>query len=204
MIRTNTWIWLLLLAALILFTILFNRHKAVQVAEATPSAAPVYVFGTDEGLPDDIRITAASGEAVQVERDSSGQWVITAPIEGLASQALAQAAADQIGAMQQLGQVELSPAILGLDKPAFVITIGFSSGSHHTLAIGSKTVTESGYYVSLDGEKEARIIETSGIEALLNLFSAPPYAQTPTPSPAPTSETSETPLPLTETATPGP
>ena len=98
-----------------------------------------------------------------------------------------QAAADQIGAMGQLDQIQISPAAVGLDAPDFILTIKFSGGRQHKVAIGMKTVTDSGYYVRLDDETATRIITTSSIEALLNLLESPPYEQTPTPSPVPSS-----------------
>jgi hypothetical protein len=198
MIRRNTWFLLILLAALIGFMVFVNKRKQAAATEPTPTGAvDVFLFGPEAGNPTRIKIEAAGGELVEVARDASGQWAITAPVDAPADQALVQAAADQIGAMTQLQEIEIELAAVGLDRPANVLTIAFSTGKQHRVAIGSKTVTDSGYYVRLDAETTTRIITTSSIEALLNLLKSPPYAQTPTPSPAPGSETpvsaSETP-----------
>jgi len=201
MIRRNTWVFLFLLAALIGLTFFVNKRKQAATIETTPTAAETFLFGAEEGTPTGIRIEAAGGETVEVTRDASGQWAFTAPIEAAADQGLVQAAADQIGAMQQLDQIEIELDAVGLDRPAYVLTINFSGGQQHRVAIGSKTVTDSGYYVRLNAETTTRIISTSSIEALLNLLEAPPYAETPTPSPA---AGSETPAAISETPAPAP
>jgi hypothetical protein len=192
---------MLLLVALVGVTLWINKRKESATAEATPTLGESFLFGADQGTATGIRIEAASGEAVEVARDASGQWILTAPVEAAAAQGLVQAAADQIGAMQQLDQIEIALDAVGLDRPAYVLTVTFSTGKQHRVAIGSKTVTDSGYYVRLDSETAVRIISTSSIEALLNLLTAPPYAQTPTASPAPTAEE---PPPTTGTPTPTP
>ena len=54
------------------------------------------------------------------------------------------------------------------------------------------TPTSSGYYVRFDGGK-IYVIEQSGIDALLNLLTAPPFPATATP--VATAETTSTPTP---------
>jgi hypothetical protein len=112
-------------------------------------------------------------------------------------------AAAQLTALPISSQIEAgkSPDIFGLDKPAYVITIGFKDGKEHTLEVGDATPTNSGYYVRVDKDKML-ITDLNGIDALLQLESFPPYLNTPAPTalppteiPTPTVEAVVTPTP---------
>jgi hypothetical protein len=81
---------------------------------------------------------------------------------------------------------------LGLAAPADTIELGFVSGTSHKVEVGNMTPTSSGYYVRFDGGK-IYVIEKSGIDAVLNLLTAPPFPATATP--IPTTESISTPTP---------
>lgn len=192
-VRTGTWLTIIVLAALIGLAIYLNRQKDATAADATPVSAPSFVFTSEDGLPSSIEIKPADGDAVRLARDEKNAWALELPEKAEADQGQAEAAASQISALSILGEVNAAPDIFGLDQPAYVITIKFTGGSQHVLEIGDITPTQSGYYVRVDKKKMA-IVDVNGIEAMLNLVFAPPYLSTPTPSP--------TPLPPTETAAP--
>ncbi len=196
MIRRNTWIILALLVALLGFTFYFNNRKALTAMENTPAPETAFVFTAEEGQPASIRIVASTGEIVELAHDEQGKWVLKAPIAAAADQGLAESAASQVSTLRVLDEVDLEPAMIGLDHPAYTFTIRFTSGKVHKLDIGSLTPTQSGYYVRVDG-KTTKIVSGSGIDALLGLLTFPPYLVTPTPSPLPASET---PGPVTEAA----
>jgi hypothetical protein len=56
----------------------------------------------------------------------------------------------------------------------------FSGNIQHLLKVGTKTPSNSGYYVQDDDGKNY-VISQAGIDALLKLLTAPPYAATQTP-----------------------
>ncbi len=205
MIRRNTWILIVLLAAVIGFAIYFNNRKAKQAAEATPTAAPLSLLSSAEGTPNDIKIEQpASGKSVEVARTSSGTWVLKAPEAVPADQAQAEAAATQVGALKiLLGDISLGLDVVGLDKPTDIITVVLSGGKTHVLNVGSVNPLGTGYYVQVDGGK-AQLVDKTGLDALLTMLDNPPYAETPTPTatltpivtptvPTPTLETTLTP-----------
>ena len=64
--------------------------------------------------------------------------------------------------------------------PADTMELGFVNGANHKIEVGNLTPTSSGYYVRFDGGK-IYVIEKSGIDALLNLLTAPPFPATATP-----------------------
>ena len=182
MIRRNTWVLLILLAALVGFAYYMKDRQAKQAAAITPtadSAASVPVVSATEGQPTDVKVQDTAGASVEIKRNETGQWVLQAPTETKADQAAAEAAATQIMSLRILSSQSLGLDVVGLDKPAYVITVTMSSGKTHTLGIGAVTPIEDGYYASVD-KGPVRVVDKAGIDALVLLVSQPPYAVTPT------------------------
>jgi uncharacterized protein DUF4340 len=207
-LRAGTWVTILILAVLVGIAVLVNKQKAQRSAETTPTpaAGSIPVFDAAEGLPDDIKIESAIGQSVEVARNAAGAWVLKSPAETAADQASAQAAAAQVQALHiVLGSIDLGLNILGLDKPAYTITIAFTNGKSHTLSVGAVTPIQTGYYTQLDGGKP-QVIDKEGLDALLGLLANPPYAATPTSiaSPTPTPAEATATAPITETPTRSP
>ena len=207
MIRRNTWILIILFAALVGAAIYLQNQKAKQTASATPTSSSAFVFNTaTDGNPTDIKIESSTGVTVEVARDSSGSWTVKSPVAMGANQAGAEAAATQIGALKVLGDFQLGLDVVGLDKPSYTITVVFSGGKTHKLLVGSVNPIQTGYYTQLDGGK-TQIVDKPGLDSLLGIVTNPPYAQTLTPTVTPTvfvppTETS-TPAPTETTSTPG-
>jgi len=141
-----------------------------------------------DGVLQSVHIYDKKGNNFQMQRDLSKSWVITAPTSGVADQGLAGAAETQVGALRIVTALETSPepSAVGLDVPASTLELGFASGKSHKIEVGSVSPTGSGYYVRYDGGK-IYILSQSGIDALLNLLTAPPYPATATPSLTPES-----------------
>jgi hypothetical protein len=196
--RGGTWIAVLLLIALIEFTIYFNREKEKKaIAEATPVSETSYIFNAQDGVVSSIEIKPATGDAVKVARNAGNAWAIVLPSEAEANQGLAEAAATQVSALRVVSQIKGDPDIFGLKNPAYTITIEFKDGKH-TLEVGEPTISKNGYYVRVDKDK-MMIADLNGIESLLQLAAFPPYLNTPTPTALPPTPT---PVPAaTETPT---
>jgi hypothetical protein len=193
-----TWIMLLLFAGLISVVFILKNQKATADAAATPTSETKFVFDVSAGTPMRIEVQPADGDAVKVVRNTENVWVMELPIKTEANQAAVEAAATQISSLRVVGEVDDDPEIFGLDNPAHTITVEFSSGEKHTLAVGDSTPTFSGYYVQLD-KGRIMIVGLSGIDSILNLAFFPPYLNTPTSTPLPPTETpvgpSQTPTP---------
>ena len=187
-IKSQTWIVLLIFVLMIGAVYYLNNKKKTDAAEATPAGDISFVFTETDGTPSSIEIKPATGETVKVARDAKNVWALELPIKTEADQSAAEAAASQIFALQVIGTVDADPSNFGFDAPAFVITIKFADGTTHTLEIGDLTPTQSGYYVRLDKAK-MMIVDSYGIDSLLQLAAFPPYLNTPTPSPLPPTET---------------
>lgn len=200
--RAGTWLTLLFLAGLIGFAFYLKREKAIA-AEATPptSDATGYVFITNEGNTSSIEIKPADAslETFRMARNEKKEWVIELPLEAEAEQGLAEGAASEIFTLKVVSPVDGNPDDYGFDNPDYIFTIGFDSGIKHTLEIGDRTPTNSGYYARLDKDK-MMVIDMDGIDYLLQNRMFPPYLNPPTPTPLPATAT---PVPPTE-AVPSP
>lgn len=173
-----------------------NRPEPVDTTHTEtpiPTTEVVYLFDAEAGVPTLIRLEAATGEVVELARNEENAWALTLPIEAAAEQGSAEAASSQLTTIQISDRVpNLDPATVGLDTPAYILTVAFKNSVERTVEIGVLTPTESGYYVrSMD---EIVIVSRSAIDALVGLLTNPPYVETPTPSPIPPTATN-TPVP---------
>jgi len=180
MIRRNTWILLVILAALVGFSFYLTNQKTKLAAQATPTTGSAVLFSSSDGSPNDIKIADNIGNLVEIVKSASGIWSVTSPIKAAADQGSAEAAVTQLSALTVLANVQLGPDVVGLDKPSYVINISFAGGKIHKLTVGSVTPIQNGYYVQLDSSP-IQIVDKQGIEAILGILSNPPYAATLTP-----------------------
>ena len=198
MIRRSTWITIILLLLAIGAYFLIKNSGSRSVIEPTPTViGNSYLLDISKDKLQSIRVFDRQNKSTLIARDSTGAWIITLPSAGEADQALAEAAETQIGALLILTSLETPPPLtdMGLDMPAFTIQLSLMSGANHTIEVGNKIPTGSGYYVRLD-EKSISVIGTNGIEPLTNLLNNPPFAATRTP------DYTQTPTDTLMTATP--
>ena len=202
--QAGTWISIFMLAALIGLAMYLNRQKETKTAEeATPTLEKAFIFTAADGVVSSIEVKPAEGETVKIARNAENAWAVVLPIEAEADQGLAEAAASQLTALPISSQIEdgKSPDIFGLESPTYVITVEFKNGKTRTLEVGDDTPSGNGYYLRVDKDK-ILVTDLSGIDALLQLESFPPYLNTPTPTALPPTETS---IPTVEaTITPSP
>lgn len=208
--RRSTVIYLLLFLGMAgAYYYLNNRPEPADVAVTVePEAVVEYLFSSADGMPTSIRMESQAGEVVEFTRNAENAWALILPIETAAEQGASEAAASQLTTIRINDRLpNINPKDVGLDVPAYTLSVKFTNGVERIVEIGVITPTESGYYVSMDGE--VVIVSRSAIDALIGLLTNPPYAETPTPSPIPATAT-QTPLPSTpepatatnETATP--
>jgi hypothetical protein len=202
MIKRSTWILLALLFLVILAYIAINRTSKETSTNSVPTTASTnFLFTQADGILQGILITDNQNGIVQLVRGEDGIWKITQPQSMAADQAKSEAAATQVGALKIITNLEneLKLEDVGINNPSNTIKLTFNDGSNHVLLIGALTPSTSGYYVQLDSG-DIYVIGKSGIAALLNLLSTPPYAPTETATPIP--ESFPTPTLNLDSATP--
>jgi hypothetical protein len=202
MIKRPTWILLVILAlVLVAYFVIKNRSLATSTEPTPTSLGNNLLITQADGTLQSLHISDNQNRIFQMQRDTSATWIITFPTTGVADQSLAEAAATQVGALRIVttldNQLNLGDA--GLDSPSYTIELTFASGIKHLIQIGTLTPTNSGYYVRYDAGS-LYVISQSGIDALLNLLTAPPFPATATPDP----NIAETATLTLEVATPTP
>jgi hypothetical protein len=197
--RRSTVIFLILFVALAGVYYYLNNREASADIEVTfePEDVVTYLFSADDGVPTAIRIESKEGAVVAVERNADNAWALIEPIEAAANQGSVEAAVSQVTTMRILDTVpDVELGVVGLDDPEYQLKVTFEE-VERTVSIGVITPTGNGYYV-LDVNREVVIVTASAVEGLLNMFSNPPYLETPTPSPTATE------TPITESTEPAP
>jgi hypothetical protein len=199
MLKRSTWLALVVLAALIAWMIYIQQDKSAvkEEAKSFPTLETHRLFDVAaEGSPIDVKIEAATGATVEAGLGMGNIWELKLPFGAAADKGQVEAAITQIDSMRSLTNVsQVALSDLGLEKPAYIVTLSFTGGKTHTLEIGDQTPTASGYYVRLD-QGQPMIVESKGIDGLLGLLTFLPYQETPTASPLPS-----TPTPVTAQGT---
>jgi hypothetical protein len=195
MIRRSTVVYITILGAVLAVFLYFNSRKEPASTESTPvpDTEPSYLFQAAEGTPASILVRAKSGETVELARNAEGAWALKQPLEAAAEQGLSEAAASQVLTMRILDKItKISPDLVGLKEPDYVLTVKFSNGTERSAHIGVVTPSGSGYYTQDTSGGDVLIISKSSVDALLGLLTTPPYLETPTPSLVPSGAESAT------------
>jgi len=187
--KRSTWFLLLLFLATVGVVIFLKYRPAPKASplEATPTTTMTNrkLIIDDSSALTAIRIYDKQYHIVFLERPSGGLWTVKLPTEGPANQSQAEAAATQATALEILDTLNSSVTAesVGLEFPMYTMKLTFQATGQHQLDIGEKTPVGDGYYVRFDSGT-IYIIGASGIDALLNLLSSPPYLPTATPTQA--------------------
>ncbi len=207
MVRRSTWIVLGIFVLLVGFTLLFQRYqanKASNAATATPTTPPVYLYDVTESQVSDIKIADNSGSYIDLYRDpASSNWAIEGVPAAQADSAKIKSAINQLETMQvqeTLTQT-ISLAAIGLETPAYTITLTASSSAPTITYIGMQTAIGTGYYLRVNSGP-VMIVEKTALDNILNLLKEPPLLPTPTPEVAPSESVTPT-VPVSQaTSTP--
>ena len=184
--RRSTVIYILLFLGMAgAYIYLNNRPEPADIAvTVAPEAVIEYLFSSADGNITNIRMESQTGEIVELARNAENAWALLKPTEASAEQGAAEAAASQLTTIRISEHLpNISPKDVGLDEPAYSLSVKFTNDVERIAEIGVITPTESGYYVSVDGE--IVIVSRNAIDTLIGLLANPPYAETPTP-PLPT------------------
>ena len=185
MIKRSTWLMLAIFTLAIAAYLIVRSRTSAGSTELTPTAPGTnFLITQADGTLQSLHIYDKQNHITQMQRDTSGTWIITLPTPGNADPSLAGAAETQVDALRIVtildNQLNLKDA--GLDFPSYTMDLVFTSGKQHVIEVGTLTPTNSGYYVRFDAGN-IYVISKDGIDALLNLVTAPPYLATETPLP---------------------
>ncbi|MBN2501770.1 MAG: DUF4340 domain-containing protein [Anaerolineales bacterium] len=201
MLRRSTLIVLIVFLVLVgvaVYVQYFREEAPAPTEEALvlDATVPVYedLFDFDPTAVTGLRIDAADGRALVIEKNEDGAFVLVEPETSVELTD----AVRIFDAIDTLARVEitfdLDPQIgldaLGLDDPDYEVTLSLEDGEEVDLLIGDQTPPKTGYYVQLAGDSP-KAVSMYAIDNLLAFFDDPPAMPTPTPEPEITPEPQE-------------
>ena len=192
--RRSTIVLVILFAALGLLYWYMQKPGNVikQILATSTTTAPQSLpdlIRPDQGPVSQISIQRADGKAVALKK-AGGIWLVTTDYEAPANQDSSEMIAQSVMSLRMVANLEKTPdlASIGLNNPAYTVSLTLNDGSVYTFKVGNATVTGSGYYVRTNDGSVA-VVDKNAIDTLINLIVEPPFLQTATPSPAPATET---------------
>jgi len=191
MVRRSTWIVLGIFALLVGFTLLYQRYQVNKTditATATPTIPPEYLYSLGDTQLNDIKIADNTGKSIDLYRDPvSASWAIAGVPADQADTAQIDSVSTQLVSLQIEDTLThtISLAAIGLETPAYTITLTTSAGSTMVTYVGIQTAIGSGYYVRNDSGK-LLIVGKTAIDDIINLLQNPPLLLTATPEVTPT------------------
>jgi hypothetical protein len=210
MIKRNTWILLAVFIVLLGAVVILQRSgqleaqpDATEQATTTPQVMLFPDVQTVESIRS-LKIESLQGEGIGFERDASGAWALTEPISDTVQAPVDSTQLDgTLGALPGLSVVSalettLDLNVIGLEAPAYTLSLELADSNRHVLLVGSATPTGTGYYVRLDGAPPV-VVNKFSVDSILELVKTPPLLPTPTPVPGTTPEAG----PTTPTPEPG-
>ncbi len=195
MLRRPTQIVLGVFAVLLIVLLVLRGRSGDE--ETPPADLPTQpaVSLLFDFAPEDVaavRIANIDGQAVEFRHEGE-VWLLVRPpapaeetditrISGLVA---------QFTALRLVTETSLDAPLsaLGLQFPPYRLTVTLVDGTVHNLAIGDPSVTNTGYYVTLDGGVP-RLVTKSVLDGFIGLLESPPLLPTPFPE-APEPESTE-------------
>ncbi len=180
MIRRPTWILVLVfagLAALVWLVPLWQERNPQPTPTAMVTPSPVFEAGTITWMT----LQDSAGKVVVVEKTAGdNQWTVKQPADQVFEPTQIESAMTALeGATIQTALAQQPPLeAMGLDKPAYTITLMLKDGAERIIKVGSATPTGSGYYTQV-GSQPAFVMSKSSLDPVLQLFTAGKPPETP-------------------------
>ena len=197
MVRRSTLIVLVVFILLAGLAILWPRlQKEGAEQDPTPTIEPalpmIYTLTSQEILG--IQFSDAAGNQVAVERESAEEnWVMEGESGDTTDSTRISSVVGQLLGMRATRTFDTALGVdsVGLDNPAYTITLRTSKGDEITTRVGNLNAVGSGYYIQVDDEPVV-IVAKLVLDEILSILTEPPLLPTPTP------EVTQTTLPDSE------
>jgi hypothetical protein len=148
----------------------YDEKKAVEEPTSTPAAMLLEV---DTNLIRDMKIEDAGGNRIYLRR-LGGSWIMTEPERQNVDAEIMSGKMGQLAVMQPISTLNPPPAEseIGLDPPAYTITLTDESGNDTVMEVGAHTPTQSGYYLRMAGT--VYVVSTATIDEIVGMLANPP------------------------------
>ena len=131
-----------------------NRHKPADTTAASADAPPK-ILAVNEADITKFDLKKNGAEQVSVERNSAGQWHITAPTPLAADQSAVSSLLGTFSSLNSERVVEEKASSLapyGLETPSLEVDLTEKANKTQKLLLGDDTPAGSGMYAKLDGD----------------------------------------------------
>ncbi|MFZ0532791.1 MAG: DUF4340 domain-containing protein [Anaerolineales bacterium] len=186
MVRRPTWILLVVFVFLIGFTLLFQRYqsnKADNTATSTPTSPGAALYNLTNTQVNEVKIADTTGDKIDLYLDpGTSNWAIADVPVNQADTFQIESISAQLFSLQVEETLTQTPPLdsIGLDTPAYTISMTTSDGSQLITYVGTQTAIGSGYYVRVDSGQVV-IVDKVVMDDVLNLLKNPPLLPTATP-----------------------
>ena len=123
---------------------------------------------------------------IEVLKAEEGLWELVEPVEEQGDSAWIESGLTTIAELRLITKLEtdLDKRIIGLDPPVNEVEIEFETGEKITAFIGELALTGGGYYAIVEGET-LTVVDSFGIDRIIEFIANPPIIEMPSPSPPP-------------------
>ena len=173
MIRRTTWILLIIfagLAAMIWLVPMWQERNPQPTPTAMVTPSPVFEAGTITWMT----LQGTDGKVVVVEKTAgANQWTVKQPTDLVFEPTQVQSAMTALEGMSVQTALAQQPPqeAMGLDKPAYTITLMLKDGAERIIKVGKATPTGSGYYTQV-GSQPAFVVSKASLDPVLQLLTA--------------------------------
>jgi hypothetical protein len=195
MIRRTTWIILGVFVVLLGVAWYLQRNKPAAAVQPTPTPGRQYLFEIQENNIKKLEITNNQGKRVVLARDASGVWSLQVPKAAATDVGQAESAVTQLVTLSVVNTLDATPQVdaSGLANPTDVITVTMDNGPLQIAYIGKMTPIQNGYYAQLGKDGQSMVLDSNGVNALMQILDSPPILGTATPTGQPAITATDTP-----------
>ncbi len=164
-------VFVVVLAAGIFLTELPTAARLLETETPTATVMPKLLSGWPVDRATSINVESVENGAFHLQRVNGGSWTVA----GLETSIDPGKVEELISTLSALENIDTLPASTGLDtvglqSPAYTLSLTGSGGETEIVQIGNVTPTESGYYVRLN-QGDVVLVRKSSMDEVLGLLS---------------------------------
>jgi Domain of unknown function (DUF4340) len=183
MIKRTTWIILGIFVIVLLAFLIWQNFDQEKTASATPTAGVENALDLAGSTISGFQLEQTGGSLIQVAQGDDGAWILSPSQNQPLDVERIQSIIDDLISLRMVSKLDNPPAeeIVGLDPAEYRLVIQLKDGKEQVVLIGTKTPVNDGYYAELE-DGTLVVLDTYGLDPVLELLTSPPILPTPTAS----------------------
>lgn len=185
--RTTTIVLVVILAALVMYTVAVQNPRDRAAAEATPTVDPLprIVWDVTADQITSLHIAEpAANRSTAMTKDAQGDWTVTEPTTGAADNNRLLTLTSNVSALSVTSVVTSVTDLTayGVLNPTYTIEVGLADGQRLAAAVGAQAPVGGGYFLLREGDANVMVVSGFSVDSLVELLNTPPFAPTATPA----------------------